>query len=284
MVNAPLEKLQRLRELREQLADREASRPSRWYCGRPDCDGRPHDWWEWRHARSAQHPPGGDWLVWMIRSGRGFGKTRSGAEWVHHRVRHGARRVALVGRSASDIREVMVEGVSGILAVSEPDFRPTYNPSNRRLTWPNGAIATTYSAEEPSNIRGPEHDTAWCDELSSWNDAHKGDRLDTAWNNLMLSLRLEGGDPRCVVTTTPKPNRLTKEISANPTTVLVTGSTYDNLANLAPTFRAQVLAAYEGTRVGRQELMGEMLDDIEGALFTQETIDQNRVVFVDEDE
>lgn len=283
MIDAPLEKLQRLRELRQQVAEREANRPSRWYCDRPGCDGKPHEGWKWKHARAPQHPPEGDWLVWLIRSGRGFGKTRSGAEWVNWRVAHGARRVALVGRSAGDIREVMIEGESGILAVAEEGRRPLYEPSKRRLTWPNGAIGTTFSAEEPSNLRGPEHDTAWCDELSSWDDAHRGDRIDTAWNNLMLGLRI-GKDPRCLVTTTPKPNRLMREVSARNSTVISSGSTYDNLDNLAPSFRAQILAAYEGTRIGQQELMGEMLDDVEGALWDMATIESNRVEFMDEDE
>lgn len=251
---------------------------SAWYCHDRDCDGRPHPGWEWKHARSAQHPPAdGDdaWLVWMIRSGRGFGKTRAGAEWVIHRARTIGRRIALVGRSAGDIREVMVEGESGILACSPDLFRPNYEPSKRRLTWPNGAVATTYSAEEPSLLRGPQHDSAWCDELSSWADAGKGDRLDTAWNNLMLGLRL-GTDPRAVVTTTPKPNKITRELSEKATTIVTVGSTYENLDNLAPTFRQQVLAAYEGTRIGRQELSGELLSDIEGALWTLAVIDATR--------
>jgi phage terminase large subunit-like protein len=202
---------------------------------------------------------------------------------VNDRVKHGARRIALVARSAGDIREVMIEGGSGILATAGAN-RPLYEPSKRRLTWPNGAVASTYSAEEANLLRGPEHDTAWCDELSSWSDAHRGDRLDTAWNNLMLGLRLqrEGAPaPACLVTSTPKPNKLTRDLSAKDTTVITTGSTYDNLANLAGSFRDQVLSAYEGTRIGRQELSGELLDDVEGALWTLGVIESNRAVLVE---
>jgi phage terminase large subunit-like protein len=272
-----------LRSALRELADPAPLAPSPWYCDRPKCDGKPHKGWTWKHARAHQRPPLGDWLVWFIRAGRGYGKTRSGAEYSIERIRTGARRWALVGRSAGDIREVMVEGESGIMACSPNEFRPKYEPSKRRLTWPNGAIATTYSAEEPSLLRGPEHDGGWCDEISSWPDAFKGDRVDTAWNNFMLGLRL-GADPRAIVTATPKPNKLTREISAKATTALVGGSTYDNLDNLAPTFKEQVLAAYEGTRIGRQELEGELLDDVEGALWAMGMIEGNRFEFADEDD
>jgi phage terminase large subunit-like protein len=142
-----------------------------------------------------------------------------------------------------------------------------YIPSKGRLNFPNGTIAYTYSSEVPAKLRGPQHHYAWADELSSWNDATKGDVVDTAWNNLMLGLRL-GNAPRVIVTTTPKPNRLTKTIMTRKTTVVTKGSTYDNLGNLAPVFKEQVLAAYEGSRIGRQELMGELLEDVEGALWT----------------
>ena len=213
----------------------------------------------------------------MIRAGRGFGKTRSGSEWIHDRVaRYGARRIALVGRSAADVRDVMVEGPTGIMPTAPPDFHPIFEPTKRRITWPNGAVATTFTAEEPSLLRGPEHDTAWCDELSSWTDAHKGDRLDTAYNNLMLGLRSAHIPPRCLITTTPKSNRLTREISNRPSTVLTLGSTFENIQNLADAFREEVIHSYEGTRIGRQELMGELLDDTEGALFALSQIEACR--------
>lgn len=255
--------------------------PSRWYCDRPDCDGAPHDGWECKHARGNQRPPLGAWIVWMFRAGRGAGKTRSAAEWVIDRARSGkARRIALIGRTASDIREVMIHGESGIMACSPPDFRPSHSVIRRRLLWPNGSEAYTYSATEPALLRGPQHDAAWCDELSSWPDAHKGDKLDTAWNNLMLGLRL-GLDPRVVVSTTPKPNKLTREICERATTALTVASTYENLSNLAPQFKDEVIAAYEGTRVGRQELLGELLTDVEGALWDIDMLARTRATLID---
>lgn len=217
-------------------------------------------------ARPEQLAPDGDWLVWMFLAGRGAGKTRSAAEWVVEVAKKPNQRIALVGRTPSDVRDVMIEGDSGILSVARGE-NLLYEPSKRRLTFPNGTIAVTYSAEVPSQLRGPQHHYAWADEASSWRDAPKGDSVDTAWNNLMLGLRL-GNDPRCVVTTTPKPNRLTKEITGRKSTVITRGSTYDNLENLASSFKDQVLAAYEGTRIGRQELLGELLEDVEGALWT----------------
>lgn len=231
----------------------------------------------WRDiARPEQLPPDGDWLVWIYSAGRGAGKTRAAAEWVQERaLADPGCRIALVGRTPADVRDVMIEGDSGILAVARGQ-RAAYQPTKRRLTWPNGSTAYTYSAEVPSQLRGPQHTYAWADEAAAWTDAPKGDVLDTAWNNLMLGLRL-GASPRCAVTTTPKPNALIRTILARPTTVVTRGTTYDNLANLAPSFREEVLAAYEGTRIGRQELMGELLEDVEGALWTIALIDANRV-------
>lgn len=278
-IEAPLEKLRRLAELRKSVRALSTidwqNYQSSWYCDRPGCDGKPHDRWG-RHARAEQQVPPGEWLIWLIQAGRGAGKTRIGAEWVNHRARTTSRRIALVARTPADARDVMIEGDSGIMSCSANDFRPEYQPTRRKLTWPNGAVAYTYSAEAPSQLRGPQHDASWCDETSSWSDARKGDVLDTAWNNLMLGLRL-GDDPRCVVTTTPKPNRLTRSIRDRESTVTTTGTTYDNIDNLAPSFREQVLSVYEGTRIGRQELLGELLTDVEGALWTLEMIDAARV-------
>jgi phage terminase large subunit-like protein len=232
---------------------------------------------KWRDiARPEQLPPDGDWLTWSYLAGRGAGKTRSAAEWVHERaMSEPGCRIALVGRTPADVRDVMIEGESGILAVAHEDA-PIYQSTKRRLTWANGSTAQAYSAEVPSQLRGPQHHYAWADEAAAWTDAPKGDVLDTAWNNLMLGLRL-GAAPRCVVTTTPKPNALTRTILARSSTVVTRGSTYDNLGNLAPSFREQVLATYEGTRIGRQELMGELLDDVEGALWTIGVLDETRV-------
>jgi phage terminase large subunit-like protein len=231
----------------------------------------------WRDiARPEQLPPPGDWLIWAFIAGRGAGKTRSAGEFIHEKARlNPGVRIALVGRTPADVRDVMIEGESGILACAKDDT-PVYQSTKRKLSWPNGSSAHAYSAEVPAQLRGPQHHFAWADEPASWTDARKGDALDTAWNNLMLGLRL-GEDPRCVFTTTPKPNALIRTILGRPSTVVTRGSTYDNLANLAPSFRDEVLAIYEGTRIGRQELLGELLEDVEGALWTLAQIDAGRV-------
>lgn len=203
-------------------------------------------------------------------AGRGFGKTRTGGEWVRSLVEQGkAKRIALVAPTAADARDVMIEGESGLLAISPPWFKPRYEPSKRRLTWPNGAIATAYSADEPERLRGPQHDAAWCDELAAW-------RYPEAWDMLMFGLRL-GTDPRCVVTTTPKPVPLVKDLLKQPTTVVIRGSTYDNAGNLAKAFLDQIVEKYEGTRLGRQELNAELLDDNPYALWKRGQIDASRV-------
>lgn len=229
--------------------------------------------YRWRlWARPEQIAAGGDWLVWLISAGRGWGKTRSGAEWVTEQVwDHGAKRIALVGRTSADARDVMIEGESGILNIGHPDRRPRYEPSKRRLTWANGATATTYSAEEPRVLRGPQHDCAWADEIASW----QYDR-DT-WDQLQFGLRL-GKRPRCVVTTTPRPTPLVKELFSDRNTVITRGATKDNRANLATSFLRKIYDRYEGTRLGRQELYAELLTDNPGALWKRSTIDQLRVV------
>jgi predicted phage terminase large subunit-like protein len=210
-------------------------------------------------------------------AGRGFGKTRTGAEWVREQVKTGkCSRLALVAQDAGDARDVMVEGESGILAISPPNNRPKYEPSKRRLTWPNGAMATLYAADDPDALRGPQHDGAWLDELAKWKYAQE------AWDNLMMGLRL-GTNPQAVITTTPRPMSIIKQLMkrAHPqegdgTVVLTKGSTYENLGNLSPAFR-QIIERYEGTRLGRQELEAEVLEDVEGALWTLAQIDKLRV-------
>lgn len=231
--------------------------------------GRVLDDWEF-WARPNQLPPKGDWRVWLLLAGRGFGKTRSGAEFVRARIEAGlAARVALVGPTASDVRDVMIEGESGLLAVASDDCRPIYESSKRRLVWPNGAVALAFSADEPERLRGPQHDLAWCDEFASW-------RYAASWDNLLLGLRL-GADPRAVVTTTPKPNKLVRDVLASPGTVVMRGSTFDNAANLAPSFLDSVVRRYRGTRLGRQELEAELLDDLPGALWSRDAIEAARV-------
>lgn len=226
---------------------------------------------EWLfNARREQWPPKGNWQTWLLLAGRGFGKTRTGAEWVRLQVQRGkAKRIALVAPTAADARDVMVEGESGLLAIHADAERPHYEPSKRRLTWPNGAIATTYSADEPDRLRGPQHDAAWCDELAAW-------RYPQAWDMLMLGLRL-GDHPQCVVTTTPKRVKHLQALLRDRQTVVTRGSTYANAANLAPGFLTQLKQCYEGTRLGQQEIYAEFLEEIEGALWNANLIDAYRV-------
>ena len=233
-----------------------------------------HHWPFW--ARPNQLAPGGSWLTWVILAGRGFGKTRCGSEWVRSMVcgptplaAGRASRVALVAETAADGRDVMVEGDSGVLGVHPKGFRPTYQPSMRRLTWPNGATATVFNATEPDQLRGPQFDLAWCDELAKWRYAQ-----DT-WDMLQFGLRL-GNDPRQLITTTPRPIPILRKIMADARTVTTRGSTRDNSSNLARTFLANIEAKYAGTRLGRQELDAEMLDDVPGSLWTRDGLDKHR--------
>lgn len=228
-----------------------------------------YDWEFWR--RPAQVAPLGRWRVWFSRAGRGYGKTRTGAENVRRRVENKrVSHVAVIGPTAADARDVMVEGESGILAVTPKKDRPLYEPSKRRLTWPNGCVGTTFSADEPERLRGPSHDLVWGDEPASWRFGK------AAFDNAMLGLRI-GRDPRMLLTGTPKPVAWLREAEQRPSMVVSRGSTYENLANLAEGFITDVLDRYEGTRLGRQELHAEYLDDVEGALWTLATIEQHRV-------
>jgi phage terminase large subunit-like protein len=220
-------------------------------------------------GRPEQQPPPGEWRTWLILAGRGWGKSRTGAEWVRAMATRGrARRIALVARTAADVRDVLIEGESGLLAIHRADERPVWEPSRRRLTWPNGAIATTYSADEPDQLRGPQHDSAWVDEICAW-------RYPDAWDQLQLGLRL-GDDPRVVATTTPRPTALVRALVAAPSTVVTRGRTADNARNLAPGVVEALSARYAGTRLGRQELDGEILDDTPGALWTRAMIDSGQ--------
>ena len=229
------------------------------------------------HGRPDQHAPPGDWLTWLALAGRGWGKTRTGAEWVRENVcgptpfapgRYS--RVAIIAETAADARDVMIEGPSGILACHPKDFRPDYEPSKRRITWKNGAWASVFNATEPDQLRGPEHDLAWGDELAKW--AYARDTYD----QMMFGLR-QGHPPRCLITTTPRPIPLLREIVADEATVITKGVTLDNADNLAPSFIRQIQRKYEGTRLGRQELNAEILDDIPGALWTRVVLDDCRV-------
>lgn len=227
-----------------------------------------YDWPRW--ARPSQLPPDTDWLGWLLLAGRGFGKTRTGAETCRSWAGLDPNsRGALIGPTAADVRDVMVEGESGLLAISPPWFRPVYEPSKRRLTWPNGAIATTYSADEPERLRGPQHSWGWCDEIASW-------RYPETWDMYQFGLRL-GLRPRTVVTTTPKPTRLIRDLLRAKGWHITRGSTYDNRSNLAKPFLEAIVKKYEGTRLGRQELYAEVLDDVPGALWSRRCLDDYRV-------
>jgi len=234
-----------------------------------------HDWNFW--ARPSQLEPAGDWSVWLLLAGRGFGKTRIGAEWVRAGVRGRTplgpgryRRLALVAETAADGRQVMVEGESGLLAVHAATERPIYETTKRLLTWPNGAVASLYSATEPDQLRGPQHDAAWCDELAKWRYARE------TWDMLQFGLRL-GVRPRQVITTTPRPLPLLAEIMHRGDAVVTRGSTFENRANLPPSFFDAIVARYQGTRLGRQELYAEWLEDMPGALWQRARIEATRV-------
>lgn len=232
-----------------------------WYdldcpCGVPAGECREHP-----RARANQRPPDGDWTRWFLMAGRGFGKTKAGAEWVRSLAEtQQARRIALVAPTAGDVRDVMIEGESGIMAISRPDCMPEYTPSLRRLTWPNGVIATGFSADEPERLRGPQHDHAWIDEPGAWRYGQE------AFDMLMFGLRL-GENPRVCATSTPRPTKLIKMLVADPKTFLTRGTTYDNRAHLAPAFFSEIVTKYEGTRLGEQEIHAELLEISEGAWF-----------------
>lgn len=230
-------------------------------------------------ARDNQLPPDGDWNVWFLNCGRGFGKTWTGVQWVREQVKQGKKRIAAVASTNSDILRVMVKGESGFLSLcwkgdktykgKEMGF-PEWSPTKRTLTWANGAQVEFYSAEEPERLRGPQFEAAWCDETASWNKDQE------TWDMLQFCLRL-GKHPRVCVTTTPKSTVLIRKLLKDPKTVITTGSTFDNTNNLAATYLTAVREQYEGTRLGRQELYAEVLTENEGALWTADMIDNCQI-------
>lgn len=226
----------------------------------------------WRQiARPKQLPPEGDWQIWLILAGRGFGKTRTIAEWAIEQARtQPGSRGAIIAATAADVRDVLMEGDSGIMTVSLPDFMPTYEPSKRRVTWPNGSQAITFSADEPKRLRGPQQHWAICDELAAW-------RYPDTFDQLLFGTRL-GKDPRIAIATTPRPTPLIIRLTKDPTCVVVSGSTYENEANLAPTFISKIIQRYEGTTLGQQELYAVLLMDNPRALWKRENIEQARVM------
>jgi phage terminase large subunit-like protein len=238
------------------------------------------DWQLW--ARDDQLPltrteAGLNWRVWLILGGRGAGKTRAGAEWVRAKAlgiaplgAEPARRIALVGETLADVRRVMIEGVSGLLAIHSESERPTLEVSKSQLVWPNGAIAQMFSAEDPDSLRGPQFDAAWCDELAKWR------RPEETWDMLQFGLRL-GNSPAIAVTTTPRPLPLLKSIMADPATAITRAPTSANASNLAPAFIAEMERRYAGSVLGRQELMGEIVDEQSGSLWRRDWIEKSRV-------
>ena len=231
-----------------------------------------YDWKFW--ARPNQLPPKEfETFVkntWLILAGRGYGKTRIGAELVRDRAKNNPKaRMGLIAPTAADARDVMVEGESGLMAISPPDFIPWYEPSKRRVTYPNGALCTLYTADEPRRLRGPQHDFIWADEICAW-------RYEETWDLAMFGLRL-GENPQACVTTTPKPIKLLKEIMKDPGTIVTKGTTFENAENLPKSFFDKIINKYQGTRLGRQELNAEILDDNPNALWNREQIENLRV-------
>ncbi|MEO6717059.1 MAG: terminase family protein [Novosphingobium sp.] len=231
--------------------------------------------YHWRFvARDAQLPPVGDWSTWLILAGRGFGKTRDGAEWVIELAESApGARIALVAATLGEARRVIIEGESGILACSEPARLPDFEPSLRLLTWPNGAQATLYSAGEPESLRGPQHSHAWCDEVAKW-DNGTGKAV-AAWDNLLLGMRM-GEHPRVLATTTPRAVPLLQRLLAEPDVAVTRGTTEDNKANLPARFISGIRRTYGKSLLARQELDGEMIADLPGALWTRSLLEDCR--------
>ena len=244
-----------------------------------DADALMWDWSVW--GRPEQQAPPGDWAIWMYLAGRGAGKTRAAAEWVRQEAKQtttGQRRFALVARTAADVRDVIVEGESGIMNVSPPSERPLYEPSKRRLTWPNGNTATCFTADEPDSLRGPQFTHAWGDEVAAWRQTPDAAGM-TAFDNLRVGTRL-GANPKIMITTTPKRvpllYKLLDEAKNTGRVVISRGSTMDNSGNLSNAYLDAITGVYAGTRLAQQELYGEMLDSVEGALWVDELIEQHR--------
>ena len=235
------------------------------------------DWRSELNARPNQIAPDGNWTTWLILAGRGFGKTRTGAEWIRERVESGlSKRIALIGKTPADVRDVMIEGESGLINISPPYNMPNYEPSKRRLTWNNGAIAQTFSSYEPDQLRGSQFDTAWADEMASW------EYPEETWDNLMFALRL-GEKPQVCVTTTPKPLQLLINLRDAQTTVLTKGSSYDNRENLNEQFFDSILSKYKNTRLGMQEIYAEILEESDNAMWKREWLDDSRLTDFPED-
>jgi phage terminase large subunit-like protein len=238
---------------------------------------------DWRDiAHEFQIPPTDEWWIWALVSGRGAGKTRAASELTIEKILSGeVRNPGLIAPTASDARRIMVSGPAGLIAIASlRGLVAVHEPSKSRVVFPElNVVADIFSAETPERLRGPQHDWLWMEEVGAWQDAYKGDVEETTWNNAMLGLRM-GDAAQAIVTSTPKPNKLMQhifELAKKGDIVITTGSTYANRANLSKNFFKQVVERYEGTRLGRQEIYGELLEDIEGALWKREWIDATRI-------
>lgn len=248
--------------LAEALATLEAQREDQLVQGRP--------------LRPSQVAPPGDWRSWLILAGRGWGKTLTGAEDVkRYGLDHPGARIAIVARTFADARDTCVEGDSGLLSCLPQHMVVAWNRSLGELILTNGTRYKLFSADEPDRLRGPQHHRAWSDELASWGMGTRENQWPAAWDMLQFGLRL-GDDPRNVVTTTPRPTKLIRHLLGDTLTHVTRGSTSENAQNLAPAFLAQIVARYEGTRLGRQELHAEILDDVPGALWTYAMLEDRR--------
>ncbi|MEP3224903.1 MAG: terminase family protein [Parasphingorhabdus sp.] len=229
-------------------------------------------WHYW--ARKEQLAPPGHWSTWLIMAGRGFGKTRAGAEWVRAIAEaDGEACFALVGANYAETRKVMVEGESGLLSIAAPDMRPDWQPSLKRLQWPNGARAFLYSASEPEGLRGPQHSHSWCDEIAKW--FNNMGQAEATWDNLKMGMRI-GQCPQIAATTTPKPVALIRKLVRDENIIITRGRTIDNIGHLPTAFITAIYRDYQGSRLGRQELEGELLAELEGALWTRAMIENSR--------
>jgi phage terminase large subunit-like protein len=258
-VPASLVNLQNLSGFMQGLRQRDTSKSANKY----------DDAWYRNQARHNQVPPAGDWRTWLILAGRGWGKTRTGAEWIRS-LQHTAPRMAIIAPTFADARDTCIEGESGLRAICNDGEIVKWNRSIGELEFATGAQVKLFSGDKPDRLRGPQHHAIWLDELAAFQ------YMQAAWDMAMFGLRL-GTDPRAVVTTTPRPLPLVKRLLADATTHVTKGSTYDNRANLAPAFFAEIVTRYEGTRLGRQELNAELIDDVEGALWNRSTLEANRV-------